>query len=129
MWRRKFFSIRFTVTHEGDRAGRRLAGPLPPPPVSSAAPSEPVTPGTVQIPPDGRPLILLADGPTVGGYPFLGVLTPLDLGRLARCAAGAPVRFRVVEAGEAQQAYRRAATWLDAFRARVRSGNPAAGLP
>ena len=61
-----------------------------------------VTRGAIQVPPDGQPIILQADHQSMGGYPILGWLHPLDLSRLAQCAARQPLRFTPVSVGDAQ---------------------------
>ena len=55
--------------------------------------SAPVVRGAVQVPADGRPLVLGPDGPTIGGYPVLGTLVRTDAEALAARAPGATVRF------------------------------------
>ena len=61
-----------------------------------------MTRGAIQVPPDGQPIILQADHQSMGGYPILGWLHPLDLSRLAQCAAQQPLRFTPVSVGDAQ---------------------------
>jgi antagonist of KipI len=56
--------------------------------------SAPVAPGTMQLPPDGHPIVLLADAQTVGGYPRLGHVVAADLPRLAQLRPGETVRFQ-----------------------------------
>jgi allophanate hydrolase subunit 2 len=48
----------------------------------------------VQVPPDGNPIVFLADHPTTGGYPVIAVVDPDDLPHLAQAAPGAELRFR-----------------------------------
>jgi len=55
--------------------------------------SEPVLPGSIQIPADGQPIVTLHDGPTLGGYPKIAWIDPRDLPRLVQRRAGQPVRF------------------------------------
>ena len=55
--------------------------------------SEPVAPGTVQLPPDGRPIVLLADAQTHGGYPRIGHAIVADRPRLAQLRPGDALRF------------------------------------
>ena len=55
--------------------------------------SEPVLPGSIQVPPDGQPIITLHDGPTLGGYPKIAWIDPRDLPRLVQRRPGQPVRF------------------------------------
>jgi allophanate hydrolase subunit 2 len=52
--------------------------------------------GAVQVPPDGRPVVFLADHPTTGGYPVIAVVHAADLPPAAQAAPGTPVRFVTV---------------------------------
>jgi antagonist of KipI len=74
--------------------------------------SEAMPPGGVQVPPDGRPILLMADRQTVGGYPLIGVVITADLPRAAQLAPGDPVRFRPVGLAEAQELAARQGRWL-----------------
>lgn len=65
--------------------------------------SEPVVPGTIQVPGDGRPIVLLADAQTVGGYPRVAHLAQVDLARLAQRAPGSPIRFESISIDWAQR--------------------------
>jgi allophanate hydrolase subunit 2 len=49
--------------------------------------------GAIQVPPDGRPVVFLADHPTTGGYPVIGVVHPADLPAAAQSPPGTPIRF------------------------------------
>jgi allophanate hydrolase subunit 2 len=60
-------------------------------------PSEPLVTGAVQVPPSGQPVIFLADHPTTGGYPVVGVVLHTDLPALAQARPGSTVRMRAVE--------------------------------
>lgn len=66
--------------------------------------SEPVVAGTVQLPPDGQPIVLLADAQTVGGYPRIGHVIAADLPRLAQRRGGQHLRFIAVDKAQAQVA-------------------------
>ena len=57
-------------------------------------PSEGMVPGALQVPPSGRPTILLADGPVTGGYPVIAVVTDASLDALAQARPGTGIRFR-----------------------------------
>lgn len=83
----------YEVSNTSNRVGARLSGPPVPRAVDSELESEGMVLGAVQVPPDGQPVVLLADHPTTGGYPVIGVVEPDDLGVLAQCAPGAGVRF------------------------------------
>lgn len=86
--------------------GIRLAGEVPLAPPRRQWSLGVVT-GAIQVPPDGQPIVLMADRQTMGGYPLLGFIHPLDLARLAQCPAHHEVRFAPVELAEAQAEWRR----------------------
>jgi biotin-dependent carboxylase-like uncharacterized protein len=85
----------YTVSTDSDRTGLRLAGP----PLRRASarelPSEGLVPGALQVPPDGAPILLLADHPVTGGYPVIAVVRSADIGRAAQLRPGQQVRFAV----------------------------------
>jgi len=91
-WER-FTSAEFRVT-DTSRVGVRLAGPALERIVLDELPSEGMVEGSVQVPPDGNPIVMLADHPVTGGYPVIGVVDPSDLVELAQAAVGATIRFR-----------------------------------
>ena len=62
-----------------------------------------MAPGTVQVPPDGQPIILLADAQTIGGYPRLAHVIAVDLPLVAQLQAGNTVRFQEVSLEEAHR--------------------------
>jgi biotin-dependent carboxylase-like uncharacterized protein len=78
--------------------------------------SEPVAVGTVQLPPGGHPILLLADAQTVGGYPRLGHVIGCDLGRAAQLRPGEPVHFEPVTLGQARTLAREQAHRLARLR-------------
>jgi KipI family sensor histidine kinase inhibitor len=82
------------VSREADRVGIRLDGPTLERVRHDELPSEGMRPGALQVPPHGRPVVLLADGPVTGGYPVIAVVTDATLDRLARVRPGDRVRFR-----------------------------------
>jgi len=95
-----FFERSWQLSPQSDRMGARLLGePLVAP---TQQWSQGVGRGAIQVPPDGQPIILQADHQTMGGYPILGWLHPLDQARLAQCPAHYELRFSPVDLGEAQ---------------------------
>ena len=89
-----FFAGTYEVTTASNRVGVRLAGRAMPVARPDGLPSEGMVLGAVQIPANGQPIIFLADHPTTGGYPVLGVVHPSDLWMVAQAAPGTRVRFR-----------------------------------
>ncbi|MET8083659.1 biotin-dependent carboxyltransferase family protein [Micromonospora sp. NPDC005237] len=85
------FGTPYTVSPVSNRIGARLAGAALPRAVAGELPSEGIVLGAVQVPADGQPLIFLADHPTTGGYPVIGVVT--DVTPLAQARPGTTVRF------------------------------------
>jgi len=76
------------------------------------------------VPGDGHPIILMADAPTVGGYPKIAVVSAADMPIVAQRRPGEPLRFEVVTIEQSQKAFRRRATDLSAIAqlaARARS--------
>ncbi len=83
----------WTVRPETDRVGTRLDGPSLVRTVDRELPSEGLVEGALQVPPDGRPIVMLADHPVTGGYPVIGVVDPDDVGAVGQSPVGATVRF------------------------------------
>ncbi len=84
------------VSTHADRVGVRLDGPELPRRRSGELPSEGMRPGAIQVPPHGRPVVLLADGPVTGGYPVIAVVTDAALDAWGQARPGDRVRFRRV---------------------------------
>lgn len=101
-----FLAGTYTVAPASDRMGYRLTASPPIPGAPADLPSESACAGAVQLPPDGHPIVLMADGPTVGGYAKIAVVISADLGRVAQRNPGEAVRFRAVSVAEAQRVYR-----------------------
>ncbi|MGB0582555.1 MAG: biotin-dependent carboxyltransferase family protein [Limisphaerales bacterium] len=88
----RFFENSWKISSQSDRTGYRLEGePISVP--DRGLISEPVRIGSVQIPPNGQPIVTMRDGPTVGGYPKIGMLDPRDLSWLVQCRPGQDVQF------------------------------------
>ena len=107
--RERFFAARFLVDRASDRNGYRLTGPAISPREAATLPSEAACPGAVQIPDNGQPIVLMPDGPTVGGYPKIAVVHRWDLARLAQLQPGAGVRFQQVRLEAVRAGLRREA--------------------
>ncbi|KJY41936.1 allophanate hydrolase [Streptomyces sp. NRRL B-1568] len=88
----------FRVSSASNRIGLRTDGPALPRARTDELPSEGMVLGAVQVPPAGRPVVFLADHPTTGGYPVVGVVPAPALAAAAQAAPGTPVRFVPVRA-------------------------------
>jgi len=103
--RARFLGEACTVAPQSDRMGLRLNPPVTPLALGPAREmiSEGVTAGAVQVPPDGRPIVMLADRQTIGGYPKIAVVASVDLPLLAQLCPGDRLAFREVPLAEAQE--------------------------
>ncbi|WP_327595756.1 biotin-dependent carboxyltransferase family protein [Streptomyces chartreusis] len=90
---RAFTSRVYRVSAASNRIGLRTEGPALERALTRELPSEGVVLGAVQVPPDGRPVVFLADHPTTGGYPVIAVVRTADLPAAAQAVPGTPVRF------------------------------------
>ncbi|RBQ19767.1 allophanate hydrolase subunit 2 family protein [Spongiactinospora rosea] len=91
---RAFYGTPYDVTPDGNRVGVRLSGAALHRAREGEIPSEGMVTGAVQVPPDGRPIVFLADHPPTGGYPVIGVLTSRAVAVAAQLRPGDQVRFR-----------------------------------
>lgn len=98
----------YVVTPESDRMGYRLDGePLPLAQKLGRLPSIPTDRGYVQVPPDGKPIVLMSDAQTTGGYAVALHAVPRDVDLLAQLSPGQRVRFKLVDLREAEDEVRR----------------------
>ena len=89
------FEQEWTVTPQSNRIGLRLSGAEPlQRREASELPSEPMTPGALQVPPSGQPVLFLPDHPATGGYPVIGVLTISAQDSAGQARPGSVIRFR-----------------------------------
>ena len=117
-----FLTAEYRVTTEADRMGVRLDGPLLAHRDAASAEivSDATVPGSIQVPGNGRPIVLLNDGQTAGGYPKIATVISADLPYLALLPAGARVRFVAVSVAAAEAAARERAAELQARIAAIR---------
>lgn len=105
-------AVSWAVTADSDRVGVRLRGlgGAGVRPRAGELRSQPMVTGAVQVPPDGQPVILLADHATHGGYPVVAVVIDADIALAGRVGPGSSVQFALVGAQDAHRA------WLDRQR-------------
>ena len=108
-----FLSERYEITRAADRMGMRLKGT----PLEHAKGfnivSDGIAPGSIQVPGDGQPIILLADRQTTGGYPKVATVASVDLPALGRLGPGTQMYFEAISA-EAAEDLRRAQAVIEA---------------
>jgi antagonist of KipI len=113
----KLLAQKFRIAMDSDRMGLRLEGEE----IASASRrelvSEAVTPGTVQLPPSGAPVVLLQGCQTIGGYPKIAHVITVDLGYAAQLQPFDEVRFELIELEEARQLLRKREREIALFRA------------
>ena len=90
----RFLAVEWAVATTSDRAACRMTGPRLEHAGATEIASEGMVPGSIQVPPDGQPIVMLADGPTTGGYPKIATVVSADLPLLAQVLPGSGrVRF------------------------------------
>ncbi len=89
-------SAQWTVSSESSRVGLRLTGPTVQRNDSRELAPEGMVTGALQVPPNGQPVLLLADHPTTGGYPVIAVVAEDDLDLAGQAAPGTSIRFRLI---------------------------------
>ncbi len=90
-----FLTTEFTVARASDRTGYRLEGSTMSHSGHAALPSEPTCVGAIQVPDGAAPIVIMQDGPTVGGYPKIAVIRSGCLSRFAQLVAGDRLTFVV----------------------------------
>jgi len=101
-----FFKKEFSVTKLADRMGIRLSGHNLENIVNTNIKSEGLVRGTIQVPADGNPIIMLSDHGTIGGYPKIAVVISADLDRVGQLTPGSTVNFKEVSLEEAQNIFK-----------------------
>jgi biotin-dependent carboxylase-like uncharacterized protein len=102
-----FLSSEYSVRLTSDRMGYRLEGPALSYRNKTELISEGMISGAIQVPPSGQPIVMMADCPTTGGYPKIGVVASADLPLLAQCVPNkSRIRLRETTVAKAQEKYR-----------------------
>jgi biotin-dependent carboxylase-like uncharacterized protein len=114
-----FLATEFTVGPSADRMGMRLSGRIIKHSRGSDIASDGIAPGSIQVPGNGQPIVLLADRQTTGGYPRIATVISADLPRLARLPVGAKVSFEAVTIETAEAARSAYVAELAAMKDRI----------
>ena len=120
-----FLGTPYRATREMDRMGIRLDGErLIHNELGAEVVSDGVAPGSIQVPANGQPIVLMADCQTSGGYPKIATVIRADLCRLAHVRPGDEIRFAAVDHAQALAALREQAQNLDRWVAGIASFRP-----
>jgi allophanate hydrolase len=122
-----FFASQYTVSAQSDRMGMRLVGRPFTHERGRDFVSDAVAPGSIQIPANGQPIVLLADRQTTGGYPKIATVISADLPALGCLAAGAKIAFEPVTLEAAETARRKLLAEINSLHQRIvplRRSNP-----
>lgn len=111
-----FFTSGYTVTADSDRMGVRFDGPAIESKNGMDIISDGIPLGGIQVPSSGKPIILLADRQTTGGYAKIGAVLSCDLPALAQAKPGAVFGFTPISVRDGQRAYRQEMRKLDRLR-------------
>ncbi len=101
----EFFTQEFLITKLTDRMGMRLMGPSIVNLQNTNIKSEGIIRGTIQIPADGNPIVMLSDHGTLGGYPKLGVVISADYDKLIQLPSNTKIKFKLTDLKEAEKMY------------------------
>ena len=101
-----FFNKEFKVSKLTDRMGMRLEGPKIENIIDTNIKSEGLIKGVIQVPADGKPIIMLSDHGTIGGYPKIGVVISADYDKLVQLTPGSKVKFQEVDLSSAENLFR-----------------------
>ncbi|HWR28401.1 MAG TPA: biotin-dependent carboxyltransferase family protein [Negativicutes bacterium] len=110
---RTFLENTYTVSNDSNRMGYRLSGQAIQHSGDGNIISDGIVTGSVQVPTDGLPIVMLAERQTVGGYPKIATIISVDIPKIGQCRPGDIIRFQTVGIDEAQHLYMAALDDLD----------------
>jgi len=117
---RLFLDSEWKTSATSDRMGYRLEGPVIRHLHGHNIVSDGTVNGSIQVPGNGQPIVLMSDRGTSGGYPKIATVITADFGRFAQIPAGTAFRFKAVSMAEAQAAARKFAELLRTLPDRLR---------
>lgn len=120
-----FYTQSYSATSKCDRMGYRLDGPEIETTAGSDIISDGIALGAVQVPSHGRPIIMLSDRQTTGGYAKIGTVATVDIPKLVQRPPGSRMRFQAISVQEAQVLLREEAHSFEQLALKVR--RPSAG--
>jgi biotin-dependent carboxylase-like uncharacterized protein len=114
-----FLDSEWKISATSDRMGYRLEGPAIKHLFGHNIVSDGTVNGSIQVPGNGAPIVLMQDRGTSGGYPKIATVITADLGRFAQTSAGRGFRFKAISVAEAQDEARKFAELLRTLPGRV----------
>jgi antagonist of KipI len=114
-----FLDCEYEVTNEADRMGYRLSGTKISHKLGADIISDGITMGSVQIPGDGAPIIMMADRQTTGGYTKIATIITPDINIVGQLKPGDSIRFKLINIEEAHRIYRKYMNDFDFIRESV----------
>lgn len=124
-----FFRQPYTITANADRMGIRLEGIAVVHKAKADIISDAAVIGSIQVPADGKPIILMADRQTTGGYAKIGTVIKEDIVKLAQMASKDTIQFRRISMEDAQQKYRAFYQKLEEIRKSLQASCTAGAQP
>jgi 5-oxoprolinase (ATP-hydrolysing) subunit C len=118
--RQLFLDGEWKISATSDRMGYRLEGPVIKHLHGHNIVSDGTVNGSIQVPGNGQPIVLMPDRGTSGGYPKIATVISVDLGRFAQIPAGKGFRFKAIGMTEAQTELRKQAEFLRTLPDRIR---------
>jgi 5-oxoprolinase (ATP-hydrolysing) subunit C len=122
--KKTFLSAEYRVSDQSDRMGYRLEGPEIEHAGDFNIVSDGIAAGSIQVPGNRLPIVLLADRQTTGGYPKIATVISADLHRLGQKAPGDALRFQAVSVEEAENEYLRLVDHLARIAATLEPADP-----
>jgi len=119
----QFLNSDWKISATSDRMGYRLEGPVIKHLHGHNIVSDGTVNGSIQVPGNGQPIVLMPDRGTSGGYPKIATVISADLDRFGQTQPGVPFRFKAITMAEAQAAYRAYAELLQSLPGRVHDSN------
>jgi allophanate hydrolase subunit 2 len=116
-----FLGSEWKISSTSDRMGYRLEGPVIKHLHGHNIVSDGTVDGSIQVPGNGAPIVLMPDRGTSGGYPKIATVISADLGRLAQIPPGTGFRFKMISMAEAQAEARKFAQLLGSLTERLRA--------
>ena len=98
-----FTDNEFKISPSSDRMGIRLENVGNNKKFEINLESSPVVEGTIQVPPDGNPIVLMRDCQTTGGYPRIGIISSVDISKISQIRANKSVKFRFISLDESNR--------------------------